>query len=138
MNARTMTKQRILSGISGPTTLVSVMLFALCVVSAVTIYQQQQTTAYFLEENLDSRRAAHDLETALGDLLAQLRKGSHEVEGLHDRIHEQLGRVTELADKDEEKRFVAKLQELYENGQSEWKRLLAGDDAANRQLQVTA
>lgn len=133
-----MLQPRIFSGIAGPTILVSLMLFGLCVISSLYIYHQQRLTASSLEENLDSRRAAHDLENTLNDLLAQLIRGSREVEGIQDRLRDQLVRVKDLADKNEEKSFVGTLEKDYGRYMEIWQQSKPLEPADNRKLIAVA
>src|SRR4051794_33841557 len=48
-----------------PAVLVAVCLFALCVVTAVSLFHQQATVTGVLRENVSSRRAAADLRGVL-------------------------------------------------------------------------
>jgi two-component system, NtrC family, sensor histidine kinase HydH len=63
-----------------------------------------------LSENVNSAQVAHELEIRLNDLAALLRDGNEQVEPLHQPIRQQLARVWEYADKEEERRLVGQIE----------------------------
>jgi signal transduction histidine kinase len=106
-----MLKSRFSLWVTGPTILVSLLLLALCSFAAVALYQQQATSAAILDENVTSTQVAHELKNTLTDLVLLLRDNKEQVEPLHQRISSQLLKARELADKDDERKFVGELEE---------------------------
>src|SRR4051812_7816474 len=91
-----------------PIALTSLLLLALGIFAAVYLHEEQKVSAASLRENIDSRRAADDLEVTLLNLIA-LRRESKRAEGaeaLHKQIDEGLRQVVRLADKAEEARLA--------------------------------
>src|SRR5438874_7438898 len=93
----------------GPVALTSLCLFALSIVVALVLYRQQGSITEELTENVESRRAASDLEESLHSLIDFFRKGNPNVAPLHDRIEHHLVAVQRFADKPEERRQAAAL-----------------------------
>jgi signal transduction histidine kinase len=108
-----MTGQNLSLNILGPSLLTSLLLLALSGAGAVVLYQQQSGTADVLGNDIDSRRAAADLEPTLADLAALHRGGSDEVAPLHRRVKEHLDTIARLVDKDEERRLADALRAAF-------------------------
>src|SRR5437660_11326241 len=92
-----------------PIVLISVGLIGLGAVMAAFLLGQQERIADVLHENIDSRRAAADLEESLLDLIALLKDRVEGVSSLHERIESHLDRIQRLADQEEEQRLVNRL-----------------------------
>jgi two-component system sensor histidine kinase HydH len=105
-----MWKSRFSLWITGPTFLVSLLLLSLCTLAAIYLYQQQETYAESVGEDLRSTQVAQDLKNTVHDLAALIRDGREKVDPLHQRIHEQLKQARKLADKDKERELVGKLE----------------------------
>ncbi len=117
-----MWKNRFALWITGPTILVSLLLLALCSLAALYLYQQQETSADILQEDVSSAQIAHELKNTLTDLAALLRgaKGRIEPDPLHNRIREQLSQARSLADKDEERQLVGQLESCLDRYFRSW------------------
>src|SRR5947209_4769448 len=107
--------------VAGPTILLSLLLFGLCIAAAVYLYGQQTTSADILGENVTSTQVARDLQNTLADLLALLKGRSEQVDALHVRIHTQLAEAQRLADKEEEARLVGQLQQSFAHYMERWR-----------------
>lgn len=105
---------------AGPTILVAIVLFGACITAAVSLLGEQAETAQMLRENVSSRMAAQNLETTLENLVALLRHGSSDVDGLHDQLEELLIEASELADKEEERRLLDDLKESLDRYSRTW------------------
>ncbi|MDP1804225.1 MAG: hypothetical protein Q8K72_03580, partial [Acidimicrobiales bacterium] len=82
---------------------------SLCTVTALSLLHQQATVTRVLRENLDSRRAAVELEECLTDLVALEDARVETVAVLHDRVRVLLQAVGVAADQPEEERLHAAL-----------------------------
>lgn len=118
---------------AGPTMLVALVLLGACLGAAVYLRHQQARTAEVLRENVGSRKVAYDLETTLENLVALLRSGSTQVDGLNDRIRDLLTEAKELADKEQESRLVGRLEESFEGYDRRWQEHLEAGGAAREQ-----
>jgi len=101
--------------VAGPTILVSLLLWALCAAAAVYLSIQQSGSAEAFREDVSSTQVAHDLASTLNNLIALLRERSEQVEPLQQRVTLQLQEAELLANKDEEKRLVGRLQEAWQH-----------------------
>ncbi len=99
---------------TAPTILVSLVLLGLCLAAFVYLYLEQAHSGAALGENVDSSRIAHDLESTLKDLHAEVKKGTANPEALHGLAEQQLGQARRLADKDEELELVERLETQFE------------------------
>jgi signal transduction histidine kinase len=88
----------------GPVALTSLCLLALSIVTALVLYHQQGSITEELTENVDSRHAASDLEDALRKLSGVVREGNAKVAPLHDEVADNLKKIHDYADKDEEQK----------------------------------
>jgi signal transduction histidine kinase len=89
-----------------PIALTSLLLLVLCASIAVAIYLIQTRTAKALVEDIDSRRAASDLEEDLNILLQQRPEA---VGAVHERIANHLTTIQDFADKPDEKLLAGQL-----------------------------
>lgn len=80
----------------------ALLLTGLCIVIALSLFQQQSVMTQVLRENVTSRRAAVDLETCLYDISALLQDNVDDVSSLNDRLEQLLDRLREVADQDVE------------------------------------
>src|SRR5262249_12555786 len=96
-----------------PTALMSLALASLCASGAVYLYRQQLQSADVLGENIESRRAAGDLEETLHDLVALQRNQVLQVDPILDRVRKHLSVISEFADKPEEKQLSAQAAETF-------------------------
>ena len=107
--------------IVAPTVLTSLLLVAVCVVVSIYLYGQQTNTADVLKENIDSRRAASNLEETLRDLAALHRAGGAGVEPIHQqRINPLLQDIQTFADKPEEQALAAQVKASYHHYLHVW------------------
>src|SRR5215472_3641931 len=123
--------------VAGPTVFVSLLLLGLCTATAVYLYRQQATTAQILEENVVSRKIDHDLETAVGDLIAVHPDGSNQVIALHGRIRALLAQVRELTAGEEERSLVRQLEHSFTRYHQHWATRAAPAQASGEEA-VTA
>ena len=93
--------------------LLALMLIALCVYTAVSLFHQQATVARVFRETMASRRAAVKLEECLTDLIALEKKQVGTVAPLHDRVQEHLAKIAEVSEKPEEQQLAAQLQRSF-------------------------
>lgn len=94
----------------GPVALVALILMLVCTLTAASLLGQQAAATRGLRENLDSRRAAVELEECLTDLVALEDARVETVAVLHDRVRVLLGMVEQTADQPEEREQSARLQ----------------------------
>ena len=99
----------------------TVVLTALCIITAQFLFQQQSAMTSVLRENVTSRRAAVELEECLYDISALLHDNVDDVSALHERLNQHLVRLRTVADQQEEKdasqeldEGLAKYLQLYE------------------------
>ncbi len=69
-----------------PAAIGTLLLTALCIITAQFMFQQQSIMTRVLRENVTSRRAAVDLEECLYDISALLHDNVDDVSALHDRL----------------------------------------------------
>jgi two-component system sensor histidine kinase HydH len=106
---------------AGPTILVAVVLLGTCIAAAVYLRQEQARTAERLRENVNSRRADDELETALETLLVVLPGGNTQVDRLNGRIRKLLVQAKQFADKEEENRLVDRLKQGFDAYERKWR-----------------
>src|SRR5213080_5025936 len=105
----------------GPVALTSLCLFALSTVTALVLYRQQWSITEDLSENVESRRAASDLEESLKSLIGFLRMGNLDVAPLHDRVEDHLAVIRKYADKIEEQQKAAALDASFRDYLAAWR-----------------
>lgn len=128
----------------GPVALIAICLITLCTVTALSLVQQQATVTRVLRENLDSRRAALELEECLTDLVALEDARVETVAVLHDRVRVLLRAVGETSDQPEEQRLHAAVRVGFDDYLRRWQGMPSVGDpgheparrAATRVLEV--
>ena len=113
-----------------PVALISACLVALSVVTAVSLFGQQESVTRVLRENVQSHRAAVELEECLHDLALIEDDHVTRVRVLHDRVRTLLARLLPLADQPEEKVLLAQMIQAFDAYLSRWG--AATDDTARR------
>src|SRR4051812_15344796 len=108
-----------------PIVLISVGLISLGAIMATFLLGQQARIADVLGENIDSRRAAADLEESLLDLIALLKDRVEGVSSLHERIEKHITRIKQLADHEEEQNLANHLLLSYQRYRQLWAALPA-------------
>lgn len=106
--------------VAGPTVLVSLILFAACTASAIFLYRLHAHSAASLAGDIDGRRIAAEIETTTRNLITLLRKGSNQVEALHEQILQNLEESRELVDTDEEIALQAKMEKSFNSYYEVW------------------
>jgi signal transduction histidine kinase len=107
-----MSKKLPILRVAGPTILVSLLLFAVCLFAAVVLYRWHSRTAQHLTEDIDSRKVAVEMETTLRTLITLVGRGS-DVESLHDGIAELLEKAKDLANTQAEEELGRQLEESF-------------------------
>jgi two-component system, NtrC family, sensor histidine kinase HydH len=107
----------------------TVLLTALCIITAQIMFQQQSTMTGILRENVTSRRAAVDLEECLYDISALLHDNVDEVSALHHRLGQHLGRLREVANQPEEQEASRELDHGLAKYMESWEKIPAADDS---------
>jgi signal transduction histidine kinase len=120
----------------GPVALVALALVLVCTLTAASLLRQQAAVTRGLRENLDSRRAAVELEECVRDLIALEDAQVETVAVLHDRVQALLGAVERLADQPDERRLYDRLVVGFAAYLADWQRLppaaAPGHEAARR------
>jgi signal transduction histidine kinase len=124
-----MLQRHLLLRVTGPTVLVSLLLFGLCTATALYLYRQQATTAHMLDEHVISRKVDHELETAIADLIAVHRDGSDMVDALHKQIHTLLTDIQAVASTEEERSLVRQLVDSFTRYRQGWDTRVASEHA---------
>src|SRR5262245_27487667 len=94
-------------------TLSSLLLLGSCGTVAVYLSREAARTADVLGEDIDSRRAAADLEEILSALVAKHRRGVEDPAPLHARIEDDLAEIDRYANKDEEREYARVIADSY-------------------------
>ncbi len=120
-----------------PVALISACLVALSAVTAVSLFGQQESVTSALRENVQSHRAAVELEECLRDLIALEDDRVLRVTVLHDRARVLLAQVLQYADQPEEQALHARMKAAFDEYLGQWERLPAAaatgyDDARKR------
>ncbi|MBL8814869.1 MAG: hypothetical protein JNL58_02475 [Planctomyces sp.] len=119
-----------------PLVMVISCLTALCVITAVFLFQQQSEITDILKENVNSRRASVDLEECLVDITVLLKDHVDDVSALHNRLEQHLFRLAEVADQPMEKELSQRLEQAFVAYQRTWNTLRTGNpDVDEQQLQ---
>jgi two-component system sensor histidine kinase HydH len=105
----------------GPVVLIALCLVTLCTVTAVSLLHQQATVTQVLRENVESRRAAVELEECLTDLIALENDSVESVAVLHNRVRLLLPTIRDAADQPEELELYVKLDAAFTEYMSRWK-----------------
>ena len=115
----------------GPLVLIALCLAVLSAVTAVSLFQQQAAVADVLRENVESRRAAVELEECLTDLVALEDDRVESVAVLHDRVRTLLGTTRRAADQPEERVLQADLEAAFAAYLRRWAALPPPPDPAH-------
>lgn len=116
-----------------PMLLISALLLGLCVFTAITLYREQITFAEVFRENIESRRAAADLEESLVDLRDLVKERPGGLESLHKRIAEHMVDVEKYSDTPRERELFEQLREAYTLYLKRWQTLPPASDPDHKQ-----
>ncbi len=106
-----------------PAILVTVCLVVLCVFTAVSLFHQQATVARVFRENVESRRAAVEMEECLGALIDLENARVETVGELHKRAHVHIKTVQSVSDEPEEERLSEQMTTMFAAYLERWQRL---------------
>lgn len=96
---------------------------ALCVLTAVSLFHQQEKIAGVLRENVASRRAAGEMEECLNNVITLEDKRIDEVAPLHDRLRGHMKVLRKLSDEREEKRLADQMESGFADYMRRWNSL---------------
>ena len=108
-----------------PILLISGCLAALSILTAVSLFGQQQSITQVLSENVTSQRAAVELEECLHDLIALEDDHVRSVSVLHDRTKELMNSLYTYADQPEEQRLHSRMSLAFAQYLKQWSHLPA-------------
>jgi signal transduction histidine kinase len=114
-----------------PVVLSGLVSFALCAVVAVYLFQEQESSAEALGENIASHRAAAALEESLAALLSVVENRPEGVPVLNERAAEHIAKAREYADQPAEQEMVGQLEDGFQRYLTAWARV-AADPSADR------
>jgi signal transduction histidine kinase len=97
--------------------------FTLCAAVAVFLFREQDVTAAALKENIDSNRAAANLEESLTNLEALLPGRTEGVAALNERIVQHISEAQRLADHPQEKLLADRVEESFGRYLDIWRNL---------------
>lgn len=106
-----------------PAALATMCLVALCVFTAVSLFHQQSTMARGFRENVESRRAAVEMEECLGALVDLENAHVETVEQLHKRASLHLATLRSVSDEPEEERLMQQARAAFEEYMKRWSAL---------------
>lgn len=106
-----------------PVTLISLCLVVLCILTAVSLFNQQTAVAGILRENVASRRIAVELEECLTDLVALEMDRVNSVTVLHARIQIHLDTMRQLSDEPMEWQMYERISTGYAEYLRRWQSL---------------
>lgn len=104
----------------GPVILIDLCLVVLCAVTAMSLLNQQAALSQVLRENVESRRAAVELEECLTDLIALEHDRVETVAVLHTRARLLMANVRANADQSEERELCDQLERSYAEYTRQW------------------
>ena len=104
----------------GPVVLIALCVLALGTFTAVSLFHQQAAVTRVLRENIDSRRAAVELEECLTDLVALEDDRVEAVAVLHARVRKHLAATRATADQPEEQDLQARLDAAFGEYLGRW------------------
>lgn len=122
----------------GPVLLVSLCLLAIGTFTVVTLFQQQSMIAKVLQENVESRRAATELQECLTDLIALENAQVEAVAVMHDRVRELLAALERTTDQPEERELYMQLQAAFNQYLARWQALPAPGESSHEPMRRTA
>ena len=120
-----------------PAVFVAVCLFALCVVTAVSLFRQQATVTEVLRENVSSRRAAADLRGVLNTVVALETNRVEQVAEHHVRAQGYLDDIRRLANQPREAELSRELDDGFAEYLRLWQALPPATDPRHK-AEVTA
>ncbi len=103
-----------------PVVLATICLVGLCMFTAVSLLRQQATVHRAIRDDLQSRRAAVELEECLADVLALQQDRVEGVSVLHDRARKHLATLAETADEPVEQEQVSQLKTAFNDYLQKW------------------
>jgi signal transduction histidine kinase len=120
-----------------PVILIALSLITICTITAVSLFNEQATVTRVLRENVESRRAAVELEECLTDLVALENNRIESVSVLHDRVRVLTQAVADSADQPEERQLYEAMQTGFARYLARWQGMpepgTPGHDAARRE-----
>ncbi len=96
---------------------------ALCVLTAVSLFHQQEKIANVLRENVASRRAAVEMEECLNNVLTLEDKRIEEVAPLHDRLRRHMKFLRAVSDESEERQLTEQMKAGFDEYLRRWQSL---------------
>ena len=106
-----------------PMLLIALCFVALCTFTAVSLFSQQAALTSVLRENVQSQRAAIELEEGLQDLIALEDAHVESVSVLHERIQQRVVKLGESADQPSERELFERLSRAYDIYLVKWNNL---------------
>ncbi|MFO0802183.1 MAG: ATP-binding protein [Gemmataceae bacterium] len=122
----------------GPVLLITCCLVALCAFTAISLLNQQETLSRSLRENVESRRAAVELEECLTDLIALENDRVESVSVMHDRARVLLVAVRAVADQPEEEELCNKIERNFADYLRHWQTMPQPNDPAHERMRQAA
>ena len=122
----------------GPVLLITGCLVALCAVTAVSLLNQQTTLSRSLRENVESRRAAVELEECLTDLIALENDRVESVTVMHNRVRVLLTAVQAVADQAEERELYDRIENTFTDYLRHWQRMPPSSDTNHESIRLAA
>lgn len=111
-----------------PVLLVSFCFVALCAITAASLFAQQRGINRLLRENVQSQRAAVELEECLLDLIALEDDRVEAVAVLHDRARQRLDHLVDSANSPEEVALREQMESAFAEYLLRWRALPAASD----------
>jgi two-component system sensor histidine kinase HydH len=103
-------------------TILTTALVALCTITAVSLFREQDKIAWVLQESVASRKAAFKLEECLNGLIAQERDTEKSVTELHhEEARDQLQGLDKYADQPKERELYENMKAAYDKYYALWK-----------------
>ena len=121
-----------------PAVFVAVCLFALCVVTAVSLFRQQAAVTEVLRENVSSRRAAADLRGVLNTIVALETNQVEQVADHHARAQGYLDDIRRLANQPREAELSRELDDGFAEYLRLWQSLPPATDPRHKAEVTTA
>jgi two-component system sensor histidine kinase HydH len=114
----------------------SFLILSLCAAAAGILVWEQARTADILGENIDSRRAAAQLEEDVAALAILHQRGASDVAPVHERAEVHLAEAERFADKPEERRLVQEIADRYHEYLDLWAKAQTRPEVRARLLRV--
>lgn len=106
-----------------PAVVAAVFLAALCTFTAVSLFNEQEKVARVFRDNVESRRAAVELEECLGALIDLENARVETVGELHKRARHHLKALSDLSDEPEERRLSDQMEVTFAAYLDRWQGL---------------